>query len=113
MAIDFEKEEKSRSWMYILPIVILSLALLSAIWAYLGKSSDLRKLNTEYSMTTLELDKYRRLYISTSSSVRGSEQLAGQAGSELQQCLRRNIELQDQLTALELSQQAGTANAPQ
>ena len=111
MAIDFETEEKSRRWIFILPIVLLSLALCAAIWAYIGKSSDLKKLSTEHSMTTLELDKYRRLYISTSSNVRGSEQIADQAGTELRKCLRRNIELQDQLTALELSTEAGAANA--
>lgn len=113
MAIDFETEEKSRRWIFILPIVILSLALCATVWAYLGKSSELKSLTTDHNMATLELKKFRKLYASTASDVRGSEQLADMADIRLQECLRSNTELQDQLNALELSLQAETANTQQ
>jgi len=113
MAIDFEKEEKSRRWMFILPIAVLSLALCTALWAYSGKSSELRRLNTEYSLATKELEKYRKLYVSTSSDISGTEHIADMAELRLQECLRANTLLQDQLNALELTMQAGTANTEQ
>lgn len=109
MAIDFEKEEKSQRMKFIIPIIILSLVLSAAIWAYMGKSSDLRKLKTELSLATLELEKYRNLYISKASNVRGSEQLADQAVFKLRECLRLKTELEDQLSAIELGQEAEDA----
>ena len=106
MAIDFEQEEKSQRMKFIVPIIILSLALFATTWAYMGKSSDLKKLNTEYRIATLELEKYRNLYISKASNVRGSEQLADQADFQLSQCLRAKTELEDQLSAIELGIEA-------
>lgn len=113
MAIDFETEEKSRKWMFILPIVILTLALCAALWAYMGKSSDLKHLRSDHSIATKELMKFRKLYSSTASDVRGSEHMADIADIKLKECLRANTELQDELTALELSLQTGTAGQQQ
>jgi len=109
MAIDFEKEEKSQKMKFIIPIIILSLALSAAIWAYMGKNSDLKKLNTEHRLATLELEKFRNLYISEASNVQGSAQMADQADFKLRECLRQKIELEDQLSAIELGQEAEEA----
>jgi hypothetical protein len=110
MAIDFETEEKSRRWIFIVPVVLLSLALCVSVWAYTGKVSDLKELEAEHRLATLELEKYRKLYLSTSSNVRGTEQIADLAEMSLQECQRANIEIQDQLNALELSLEAGATN---
>jgi len=111
MAIDFEKEEKKRRWIFIVPIVVLALALCASILAYMGKSSALRKLRVEYRMSTLELEQYRRLYVSKSSDVRGSAQKADMADFQLQDCLRENTQLRDQLSAMELTLNSGLVNA--
>jgi len=111
MAIDFEKEEKRRRWMFILPVAVLALALCASISTCMGKSSALKKLNLEHKITTLELESYRKLYVSKASDVRGSEQMADFADFQLQSCLRENTQLKDQLGALELTLNSGLVNA--
>jgi len=118
MAINFEEEERSRLWMFILPLAILLLALCLTAWAYLAKRSQLGKLEQEHSLTLLELQKYKNLYVDTYSSTRHKESVAERAGESLEECKVRATQLEDQLNALNLLQSTmepeapGAANSP-
>lgn len=109
MAINFEEEEKLQ-WKFIIPIVLLVIALAASVWACMGQKSTIKDLQQQLSMTSHELTKYKNLYVEKTSNVRSSENFSEDITRRLQECQESNLALEDQLDALLLGEQSNVAN---
>ena len=111
MAIDFETEEKSRRWLYILPVAILVIALALTVWAYANKKIEINDLRTEHSLTTLEMKKYKKLYVDLTTISRRSQSVVHKAEMSLDECRQSLTQIQDQNSEMQLLLSSDIINA--